>query len=200
MLILGLTGGIASGKSTAARFFAQCGAPVVDADHIARDLTQPGRPGAEAIARTLGTTFFAAAGHLDRQRLRSAVFDDPRLRKTLEKALHPLIREAMQQEARQLHAPYCVFVIPLLVETGQLDLVDHVIVVDAPEPIQIARAMGRDHLSRTQVKAIMAAQATRSQRLAIADEVIENDRDHDFLRRQVELLHEKYSNLAAMSR
>jgi len=196
MLIVGLTGGIASGKSTVARLFAQLGVPVLDADAIARELVAPGRPALDRIVQDFGGGVLDPDGGLDRPRLRNLIFAHPDRRRRLEGILHPLIRKEMEARMRNLNAPYCVLVIPLLVETGQEDLVHRVLVVDVPEQEQIRRCEARDGLSRAEITAILAAQATRAQRLASADDVIVNDGTPADLKARVSELHRTYLTLA----
>ncbi|WJW74936.1 dephospho-CoA kinase [Thiohalobacter sp. IOR34] len=196
MLIIGLTGGIGSGKSTAAEQFASLGIPVIDADEIAHRLVEPGNPALDEIAATFGDRFLTGDGRLDRARLRQAVFADPAQRRRLEAILHPRIRRAMLEAARSLDAPYCLFVIPLLIESGWRDLVDRVLVIDCPETLQRQRVRERG-LDEAQIDAILAAQASREQRLAAADDIIRNDGDLQQLKEQVGALHRKYLELVS---
>jgi dephospho-CoA kinase len=192
-LVVGVTGGIGSGKSTAARLFAECGAGLVDTDEIALSLTQPGQPAVQEIARRFGPEYITPAGALDRQRMRSHVFSDPAAKAELEAILHPLIRTQVAEQVRGCDAPYVLVLIPLLVETGGYPtLVQRILVVDADEAVQIARTMARSALSEEQVRAIMRTQATREQRLAAADDIIDNNGDLDRLRLQVQALHARY--------
>ena len=197
MLRIGLTGGIGSGKSTVAALFAARNIPVIDADAIAHRLTLPNTPATQQIVRVLGVGIIASDGSIDRQRLAKRVFANRAERARLEEILHPLIRAEMQREQENLHAPYCLLVIPLLVEAGQRDLVDRVLVVDVPENIQIARAQARDGRGETEIRAILGAQASRDQRLKMADDCITNDDDLLALNAQIESLHLKYLALAA---
>ena len=197
MLRIGLTGGIGSGKSTVSALFAARNISVIDADAIARRLTLPNTPATQQIVRILGTDIVASDGGIDRRHLAKRVFANPAERARLEEILHPLIRAEMEREQETLHAPYCLLVIPLLVEAGQRDLVDRVLVVDVPENIQIARAQARDGRGETEIRAILSAQASRDQRLKMADDCITNDGDLVALNIQVESLHLKYLALAA---
>lgn len=197
MLIIGLTGGIGSGKSSVARLFAGFGAAIIDADQVARDIVKPGMPALARIVREFGPEAIGADRQLDRKYLRDLVFDDTAARQRLEAILHPLIRTEMFRRARDVTTPYCIFEIPLLVETGQTDSVDRVLVVDCPEELQIARIRARDRLPDEQVRAIMSAQATRHQRLGQADDIIVNDGTTAALEPQVHTLHRKYLELAA---
>lgn len=195
-LRVGLTGGIGSGKSEVARLFAQRGVPVIDADEIARALVAPGQPAYREIVETFGKAVLRAGGEIDRAALRQRVFDAPHERARLEAILHPRVRAEMQQQADQLAAPYCLFVIPLLVETGQQADVDRVLVIDAPEDLQIQRVVARSGLSVEEARKIVAAQASRADRLAQADDVIVNDKDLARLDKAVGQLHAKYSGMA----
>lgn len=196
MLIIGLTGGIASGKSLAARYFADLGVPIFDADSIARELVQPGQPALRRIIGTFGREFLTPAGHLDRARLRAVVFADPVQRGRLEDILHPPIRARLEAKVAQTDAPYCILCIPLLVETHQQDLVQRILVIDAPEDLRLERARMRGNQSTDEIKAIMAIQASRKQRLAMAHDVIVNDNGLELLRTKVEELHHYYWQLA----
>lgn len=195
---VGLTGGIASGKSAAADLFAALGAEVVDTDRIARDLTQPGGAALGAIVVAFGADILDAGGALDRPAMRARVFAEADARRRLEAILHPLIRDEARRRVAVSTAPYVVLVVPLLVESGQYDdLCDRVLVVDSDPETQVARACVRDNTSVDQVRAILAAQASRAARLARADDVIGNDGNLGQLARQVERLHAKYLRLAA---
>jgi dephospho-CoA kinase len=199
--VLGVTGGIGSGKSTAARLFAECGAGLVDTDEIALRLTQPGQPAVAEIARRFGPEYLTPAGALDRQRMRNHVFSDPAAKAQLEAILHPLIRMQVAEQVRASDAPYVLVLIPLLVETGGYPtLVQRILVIDADEAVQIARTMARSALSEEQVRAIMRTQATREQRLAAADDIIDNNGDLEQLRLQVQALHARYLEMARRER
>ncbi len=190
--LVGLTGGIGAGKSTVSRLFAGLGVSVIDADAIARELTAPEQPILRAIAREFGTEVLDFQGRLRRDLLRSIVFNDPGQRKRLEKLLHPLILEEMLRRAKAVRGSYCLLCIPLLIETGLSSVVDHVLVIDVPEALQVQRVVERDHLTIDEVKAIMQAQATREDRLKAAHDVIVNDADLSKLTEQVKALHQKY--------
>jgi dephospho-CoA kinase len=193
MWVVGLTGGIGSGKSTVADSFAAHGVPVIDTDAIARDLTAPGGAALEAIRAAFGEAAMQADGTLDRAALRRRVFADSASRHSLEAILHPLIRQRVEQALVTLTAPYALIVIPLLVETGAYqDMLNRVLVVDCPEDLQIARVMARSGLTRDEVTAILAAQAGRAERLAVADDVIVNTAPPEALRTQVATLHRRY--------
>ncbi len=193
---VGLTGGIASGKSTAAERFAELGAEVIDADRIARELVEPGTPLLERIRRSFGETFFDAEGRLDRRRLREHIFAHPEERARLEAILHPAILKEMERRAAASRAPYVVLVIPLLVEKGLQERVDRVAVVDLPEADQIERLRARDGTDPEQARRILASQAGRAQRLAAADDLLDNSGSRQALRQAVDALHRRYLELA----
>jgi dephospho-CoA kinase len=196
--VVGLTGGIGSGKSTAARAFGELGADVVDTDAIAHDLTAPGGGAVQAIRDAFGAGMIDAKGALDRPAMRRLVFDDPAARSRLEAILHPAIRVEADLRCLQSLAPYVLLVVPLLVETGgYLSRVERIVVVDCPEQIQVMRTVSRSGIPAEQVRAIMAAQASREARLAVADDVIDNTGDEAALRRQVLRLHQDYFARAA---
>ena len=213
MFTVGLTGGIGSGKSTVADCFAALGVPVIDTDVIARDLTAPARgtppdarpaggpPGSaalDAIRAAFGATAMQADGTLDRAALRRRVFADGAARRQLEAILHPRIRQVVGQTLATLTAPYALIVIPLLVETGGYqDVLNRVLVVDCPEDVQIARVKARSGLAHEEIKAILAAQAGRAERLAVADDIIANTATLEALRAEVAALHQRYLALAA---
>jgi dephospho-CoA kinase len=191
--VVGLTGGIGSGKSAAAAEFERLGATVVDTDAIAHQLTAAGGPAISKIRKRFGSEVLDASGALDRKRMRDRVFADPAARKALEGLLHPLIREESRRRIERAPGPYVVHVVPLLVESPDYRRrVDRVLVVDAPEELQLERVRRRSGLADDEVRAIVAAQATRAQRLAAADDVIENRGTIDALREQVAALHRKY--------
>ena len=194
MLKVGLTGGIGSGKTAAADMFAELGVPVIDADVIARRLVEPGSEALAEIVRAFGRDVLDAGGRLDRARLRQRIFGDDAARIRLEAILHPRIRRAVLDELERLDAPYCILVVPLLVESGWRDLVDRVLVIDAPEALQRERVARRDGIPAAEVDAMLAAQADRATRLAAANDVVLNDGDLETLRRQIEALHHKYVN------
>ena len=198
MFTVGLTGGIGSGKSTVADFFAAHGVPVIDTDRIARAETAPGSPALSAIRAVFGEVVIQADGTLDRAALRHRVFADAAARHQLEAILHPPIRQAVDKARAALTAaPYVLIVIPLLVERGGYrDMLNRVLVIDCPEDLQIARVMARSGLTRNEVKAILATQASRAERLAIADDVIINTASSEALQEQVAVLHRRYLALA----
>lgn len=194
---IGLTGGIGSGKSSAAEIFRELGAAVVDTDAIAHELTRPGGAALSEIRSQFGADFIAADGGLDRPRLRRLVFNDPASKKKLEAILHPRIRAESAARLAAASEPYAIIAVPLLLETGAYaELTDRVLVVDCAEELQVARTMRRSAITADEVREIMAAQLPRSERLARADDVIHNDADMASLRRQAEALHIKYLALA----
>ena len=193
--ILGLTGGIGSGKSAVVEEFGRLGVHWVDADHAARWVVEPGRPALASIVERFGETVLAQDGSLDRAALRGLVFRDAAQRKWLEELLHPLIRQEIAEHLARATSPYAVMVSPLLVESGQYRQVDRVLVVDVPEALQVERASRRDQSSEAQIRAILEAQASREERLRHADDVLINDRDRAWLRQEVERLHNFYLTL-----
>jgi dephospho-CoA kinase len=195
---VGLTGGIGSGKSAVAALFATLGAQIVDTDEIAHELTRPGGEAIAPIRAAFGADAIAGDGSLDRVAMRRLVFGDVRARKRLESILHPLIRVESARRVGRAASPYAVIVIPLLVESGvDRSRTARVLVVDCPEASQIERVTRRSGLSEAEVRAILAAQATRAQRLAVADDIIDNGGAPEKLPDQVSRLHEKYLTLAA---
>ena len=196
MLRIGLTGGIASGKSTVAALFANLGVPVIDTDEVARDVVGPESTAAADIARAFGPQARHADGTLDRDYVREKIFADTNARQQLEAILHPRIRAEVSQRLAGITAPYCLLVVPLLIETDFAQFVDRILVVDTDEASQIERAMLRSRLPRETVEKIMAAQATRAQRLARADDVIPNGGSQAELEQRVLQLHGRYLALA----
>jgi len=196
-LLIGLTGGIASGKSTVAQRFVDLGVPVIDADAAAREVVAPGKPGLQQVIDRFGSRVVAENGELDRRALREIVFNDPEARRDLEAILHPLIRAEMDRSAAAAVGPYIVMAIPLLIEGGSRDRVDRILVVDVDEAVQLQRVMARDHCSAEQAEAILASQAPRSARLAAADDVLPNGGTVTELRQAVDRLHQQYLRQAA---
>jgi dephospho-CoA kinase len=196
-LTIGLTGGIASGKSLAAAAFTALGVPVLNADQVARDVVARGSPALQRIRERYGTGFINPAGELDRRRMREHVFADPVARRDLERITHPAIRAGLEQWRDAQPGPYCVLDVPILVETGLDSLVDRILVIDAPPEVQVARLVARDDVSRTLAEQMLAAQASREQRLARADDVIVNAGPPDVLHKAVRQLHALYLQLAA---
>ncbi len=192
VLVIGVTGGIGSGKTTVANLFSSLGAPVIDADELARQVVAPGQPAYEEILQHFGTTILSKSGELDRRRLRERIFSEPAKRDRLEEIVHPRVYAQMKRLLDCLEAPYAIVVVPLLIESGARDLVDRVLVVDSPEELQIERTQRRDGTTRAAVKKILAAQLDRGARLSAADDVIENDASVEALEKVVCRLHRQY--------
>ncbi|MGN7743221.1 dephospho-CoA kinase [Pseudomonas sp. 22526] len=193
--ILGLTGGIGSGKSAAAQHFIDLGIHVVDADHAARWVVEPGRPALARIAEHFGDSVLQADGQLDRAALRKLIFEVPQQRLWLEALLHPLIADEIAAHLARAESPYAILVSPLLIESGQYAMTQRILVIDVPQQLQIERTLQRDRISEQQVQAILKAQATREDRLSHADDVLVNDRDLAWLHSEVERLHHFYLTL-----
>lgn len=191
-----LTGGIASGKTAVSDMFAELGVTVIDADVIGREVVAKGSDALQAIAEHFGKEVLTESGELDRQKLRSKVFSDEQQRQWLNNLLHPLIRKEMKQRQQQAQSVYSISVIPLLYESGQYQDYDRVLTVDCPTAIQLERLMERDQSTLEQAKAILDKQATREQRLSIADDVIVNDSDLHSLKQSVITLDNQYRQLA----
>ena len=196
MLRIGLTGGIASGKSQVAEMFAGLGVPIVDTDRIAREVVEPGTPGFTAVRAAFGKGILAADGSLDRAKLRNLVFDDSAARGRLERILHPLIRAATLAGLATIDAPYAIVVVPLLLETDFAALVERILVVDCPREMQLERLMRRDSMTRPRAVSVLAAQIERTARLDAADDVIDNSGTLEHTRVQVAALHARYLELA----
>jgi len=192
-----LTGGIASGKTTVANLFGERGVPLIDTDLIARQVVEPGHPAFEQVVAAFGPDILDSTGQVDRRRMRELIFSDPAAKRRLEGILHPAIRLEMERQSIAVGGPYQVLVIPLLTEGGRRDHVDRVLVVDAPESLQIERLIARDSVSHDQAQASLKAQAARAARLAMADDVVTNTGRIDELQAQVGALHSKYLALAA---
>jgi dephospho-CoA kinase len=201
-LVIGLTGGIGSGKSAVAEEFARLGATVVDTDAIAHELTGPGGAAVAEVMRQFGSAYVDAAGAMDRKRMRDLVFSDAEEKQRLEALLHPMIRD---ESARRIAAafanrsgPYAVHVVPLLIESpGYRERVGRVLVVDCPEDLQIARVRQRSGLPEDEIRRVIASQIRREKRLAAADDVINNSGTIAAMQQQVERLHKTYLQLAA---
>jgi dephospho-CoA kinase len=194
--VVGLTGGIGSGKSAASEEFGRLGATIVDTDVIAHELTATGGAALPEIEKRFGAEFLAG-GAMDRKRMRERVFADPAAKRTLEDILHPMIREESRRRIAGATGPYVVHVVPLLVESPDYRRrVDRVLVVDVPEDVQVARVGARSRLAEDEVRAIMHTQASRAERLAAADDVIDNAGSPESLRKQVAALHRKYLQLS----
>jgi dephospho-CoA kinase len=194
-LVIGLTGGIASGKTTVSDLFAKLGIDIIDADVIAREVVAKGTPGLAAIVEKFGDDILTPDLELDRQKLRTIVFSDSAKKDWLNALLHPLIREQMQLQTANATSPYCILSVPLLVENKLNTMVSRTLVVDIDEATQIKRAIARDNSEQAIIESIIASQATRTQRLAAADDVIVNNKDLDWLSAQVKDLHQMYLNI-----
>ena len=199
MFIVGLTGGIGSGKSTIAQHFVALGIMCIDADLTAREIVQPGEPALDAISQHFGEAILLADGSLDRLKLREEIFAKPSAREWLNQLLHPLIRQRMLQQCQQANSPYCILMVPLLFENNLQSLVQRTLVIDVDEATQIRRTMQRDKTTEEQVKAIIATQCLRQQRLTLADDVIVNTDDVTSEQRQSRVisLHQTYLLLAS---
>ena len=198
MYVVAITGGIGSGKTTIANQFAELGIDVVDADVIAREVVEPDTPALAAIADHFGPDVITPDGQLDRRSLRERVFSDPSAKTWLNALLHPLIRSEMQRQCAAARSPYCLLVVPLLVENKLTGLANRVLVVDVDEATQIERTCRRDGVTPEQAKAIIAAQASRSERLAAADDVIENGNGSEMaIKARILTLHETYLAFAS---
>ena len=191
-----MTGGIASGKSTVADMFADLGVAIIDTDVVARKVVQPGQPALDEIRERFGNEVIDSAGNLDRRALRKLVFSDENARLDLEAILHPRIGAETRRQADTAPGPYQIIVVPLLVGSPLLRFVDHVVVVDCDEELQVQRVMARDAESAEQARRILAAQASRAARLAIADDIIDNDHGFDKTLRQVRRLDENFRRMA----
>ena len=196
-LIVGLTGGIASGKSLVGAMFVKLGASLIDTDVVAREVVALGEPGLAAVAAEFGPSVLLPSGELNRPALRSLVFADDAKRRQLEAILHPLIRSRTRAKLAALAAPYALVAVPLLVETSFDELVDRILVVDSPEAAQLERLMRRDAIPRAEAQAMLRAQADRATRLRAAHDVIDNSGTPEATRRQVALLHRRYLDLSA---
>jgi len=200
MLVIGLTGGIGCGKSTVSDMFHRdFNTPIIDADAIARDLSQTPKI-KDLIYKELGANYFDDNQELQRDKLRLAIFSDPNIRYKLEKILHPVVYEKIGQKLNSIDAEYCIVVIPLLLETKRTELVDRILVVDCKIETQIQRVTQRDQCSRTHVNTIISTQIGRSERLKLADDVIENCGDIESLNKKITLLHAKYHAMSKLSK
>ncbi|HEY6516478.1 MAG TPA: dephospho-CoA kinase [Steroidobacteraceae bacterium] len=196
---VGMTGGIASGKSTVAKFFAALGVPIIDTDQVARDVVEPGQPPLERLVERFGRTILTPDGHLDRPKLREIVFSDPKARADLEALTHPAIGTAVEAWSAAAGGPYQILILPLLVEKNLAAHVDRVLVVDCNEELQIRRLQARDGSSVEQARAILNAQTSRTARLKSAHDVIQNEGDLSSVRDQVSALHTRYLELAGQA-
>ena len=195
--VVALTGGIASGKTLVSDEFARLGVPIVDMDLIAREIVEPGQPALKAVKEAFGPSVVDLRGRLKRAHLRALIFSDDKARKTLESILHPLIRQRALEDIQNVTAPYCILVIPLLSDKSIYPEIDRVLVVDADPRTQITRLMARDNSSREQAERALASQVSREQRLAIADDVLQNSGLPVQTREKVAVLHHKYMRLSS---
>lgn len=195
---VGLTGGIASGKTTVANLFADLGVPIIDTDIIAREVVEPGKPALDEIRLHFGDTVVDGSGRLDRAAMRKLIFLDSNARQELEAILHPRIGDEVRRQSQSAQGDYQIIAVPLLVGSPLLQFVDRVLVVDCREDTQIERLLKRDAGTLDEAKRILASQSSREQRLAIADDVVSNDRDLKYLEKQVTRLHSTYQALAGL--
>ena len=198
-LRVGLTGGIGSGKSTVASCFQKLGVPLIDTDIISREIVKPGKLCFKLIIDVFGSQILNQDGSLDRSKLKNVIFNDEKAKIKLEEILHPVIYKEIETQVSKLDYPYCLVAVPLLIETKAIDKFDRILIVDAPEHLQIDRASRRDNISPEIVKQIINTQVTRTERLKYADDVIDNDVKIDELDEIITKLHEKYLRLSAIS-
>ena len=198
MLIIGLTGGIGSGKSTVTKLFSSHGVPIIDADTIARQVTAPGQPALREICALFGEEMIDDDGQLKRRQLRKIIFSNPQKRAQLEAILHPIIQQRMLEQAAiaSQHAAYTILSIPLLLESGWQQLLDRILVIDVSEQSQLQRTMQRDNIDKKTAQAIINAQINRQDRLLAADDIIDNEGSIDELQQQLQQLHQKYLQLS----
>jgi dephospho-CoA kinase len=199
IFVVVLTGGIASGKTAVSDLFAKRGVPVIDTDLIAHQIVEPGQPALDQVGVEFGRDFLNAEGRLDRRKMRDAIFSNPELKTRLENILHPAIAAEAARQVAVLDEPWCILVIPLLVESDLFPWIDQVLVVDVEEKIQINRVMARDEISKEQALAILNAQSSRQDRLALADDIIENSGSLEQLQTRVDQLYQQYTALAEKS-
>jgi len=195
--IVGLTGGIASGKTTAGNIFARLGVDVIDADEVSRSLVNAGSPCFDEVVLHFGNDILDSGGDLDRAKLRELIFNDDQQKQWLENLLHPLVRQEIERKIEVSSSKYIILSVPLLLESGNYDFVDRILVVDVPEETQVCRIMQRDGSSENLARQIMSTQVSRDERLSHADDILDNINDLDSLKIQIENLHEKYLRLAA---
>lgn len=195
MLKIGLTGGIASGKSTVCRLFAQHGIPIIDADIIARQLVEPKQEAYDEIVQLFGQCSCQPNGELNRHYLRQLIFSNNQAKQQLEAILHPRIRQQLIQQSNAQNAPYCILDIPLLIESNMMEYVDRILVIDIDLPLQLSRLCSRDNITVKDAQLIINKQASRQQRLACADDVVSNNNDPKQLKNAIDNLHKKYLSL-----
>ena len=196
MLVIGLTGGIGSGKTTVAKLFAELGITLVDTDMLAREVVEPGQPALDSIVQHFGEQFINDNGVLNRELLRVEIFSNPKERQWLEALLHPLIEELVATRIDQCTSPYCILVSPLLLETEQYKLAQRILIVDVCEKIQIERTLQRDQSNRSTIESIINSQIGRQDRLSKADDIIDNEQAPVVVKERVAFLHKKYSKMA----
>ena len=196
-LRVGLTGGIGSGKTTVRNFFDGLGAPTIEADEISHRITKPGQAAFDEVVALFGEESLDETGNLDRKRLRALIFDEPDLKQKLEAIIHPRVRAQIREFTDRVDYPYCIICIPLLLETGAQSTVDRVLVVDAPEELQVARVNRRDNADERQTRSIMRSQTGRAERLRAAHDIIVNDGNISDLKTRVENLHDRYMNIGS---
>ena len=194
-LVVGVTGGIGSGKTAVTDFFASKKITIVDADLAARVVVEPGKPALEAIAQRYGGKIILTDGHLNRRQLRNIIFEDDEERIWLERLLHPIIREQIVSELGQSHSDYSILVSPLMIETNQQELIDRLLIIDVPVKVQIERTMKRDNMTEEQTMVIINKQSSREDKLKWADDVVDNSQTLEHLHQQLEVLHQEYLNL-----
>ena len=197
VLRVGLTGGIGSGKTTVKNFFEELGAPAIDADEISHRITQPGHAAFDEVVALFGTAQLDETGNLDRRQLRELIFREPSLKKKLEAIIHPRVRAEIRDFTNRADYPYCIICIPLLLETGAQSRMDRVLVVDAPEELQVARVSQRDNAEEWQTRRIISAQTDRNERLRAAHDIIVNNGNISNLRARVKSLHDKYMKIGS---
>lgn len=195
VLKIGLTGGIGSGKSTACEIFSELGVPIIDADIVARKVVQAGMPALQLIKEKFGEDIITKDGLLDRKKARDQIFTNEIDRKKLENILHPVIYERIVHETENIDSSYCIISIPLLLETEALEIIDRVLIIDVSEKFQLSRASVRDNASLNDIERIIRTQISRDNRLAAADDIINNEGDIENLRRQIHDLHEFYKSI-----
>ena len=198
IFVVVLTGGIASGKTTVSDLFELKGVPIIDTDVIAHEIVEPGQAALDRIRVEIGQEFINSEGELDRRKMRDAIFSEPELKSKLEGILHPAISAEASRRVAVLDQPWCILVVPLLVESNLFPWIDRVLVVDTEESVQIQRVMARDKINRKQARAILDAQAGRQQRLNLADDIIENNASLEQLESAVDRLYKRYNTMAGI--
>ncbi len=195
VLRIGLTGGIGSGKSTACEIFSELKVPVIDADVIAVKAVKPGMPALQSIIDEFGVKIITKDGYLNRKKLRDRIFKNESDRRKLESILHPVIYKEIERQTKSINSAYCIISIPLLLETGTSDIIDRILVIDIPKELQLSRASARDNASLKNIETIIHSQISRDDRLAAADDIINNEGDIENLRKQIYDLHEFYKSI-----